>query len=624
MLAEAGATEVKFLLVDDLEENLFALEALLQRDGLRLYKARSGSEALELLLVHDFALALLDVQMDGMDGFELAELMRGTERTRRVPIIFLTAVATDERRHFRGYETGAVDFLFKPLNPQMLTSKAGVFFELARQRQELARQRDDLRIGAERLARALGQIEAHADNSPLAVLGFDREFRITEWSRGAERMLGWERAEAMGRQAEELGWIEEAGLDGFRTYQTQLREGGGAVSSLRLARRDGRGIDSEWYSSVLRDSAGGLASVHVQILDVTERKRAEATQRLLLGELNHRVKNTLATVQAMAMQTLRYSPEPAAFAADFSGRIQALARSHSLLSHATWQGAMLRELIDQQLQLGTIDDARLEVSGPDVQLPPQTALHLGLILHELTTNANKYGALSNDRGRLSLAWELRGGVLELRWVERGGPAVVPPARTGFGTTLIERGAGSEGGEARVTYGVEGVTWLVSFPLDGEPATPSSSPRPPATSGSDRIAGDLSGRRFLIVEDEPIIALHMAKALEQAGAQSVSTASTKAQALEIIGSGSVDSALLDGNLRGVPVDDIAAALVERDIPFVFVSGYGRENLPEAFSSAPLLSKPFSYGELIKVASHLVAKPVRADGAERDVLPEPCRE
>ena len=99
---------VKFLLVDDLEENLLALEALLRRDGLKLLKARSGAEALELLLVHDFALALLDVQMPGMNGFELAELMRGTERTRRVPIIFLTAVATDERRRFGGYEAGAV------------------------------------------------------------------------------------------------------------------------------------------------------------------------------------------------------------------------------------------------------------------------------------------------------------------------------------------------------------------------------------------------------------------------------------------------------------------------------------------------------------------------------------
>jgi signal transduction histidine kinase len=132
-------SNVKFLLTDDLESNLLALEGLLRRDGLELLKARSGAEALEMLLVHDIALAILDVQMPGMDGFELAELMRGTERTRRVPIIFVTAGAVDSQRRFRGYETGAVDFLFKPIEPHILKSKTDVFFELARQRDALQR-----------------------------------------------------------------------------------------------------------------------------------------------------------------------------------------------------------------------------------------------------------------------------------------------------------------------------------------------------------------------------------------------------------------------------------------------------------------------------------------------------
>lgn len=128
---------IKFLLVDDLEANLIALEGLLRRDGLELLKARSGAEALELLLIHDVALALLDVQMAGMDGFELAELMRGTARTRHVPIIFITAGAIDQQRRFRGYEAGAVDFIFKPIEPHILQSKAGIFFELALQREAL-------------------------------------------------------------------------------------------------------------------------------------------------------------------------------------------------------------------------------------------------------------------------------------------------------------------------------------------------------------------------------------------------------------------------------------------------------------------------------------------------------
>lgn len=128
---------VKFLLVDDLEDNLLALSALLGDLDVQILTARSGSEALELLLEHDVALALLDVQMPEMDGFELAELMRGSERTRHVPIIFVTAGVRDSHRHFRGYEAGAVDFLYKPIDPHILRSKAGVFHQLHRQRQQL-------------------------------------------------------------------------------------------------------------------------------------------------------------------------------------------------------------------------------------------------------------------------------------------------------------------------------------------------------------------------------------------------------------------------------------------------------------------------------------------------------
>ena len=129
---------VKFLLVDDTNENLFALEAIIRRKGLEVLVARSGSDALELLLVHDVSLALLDVQMPVMDGFELAELMRGVERTKHVPIIFVTAGSRDPQRVFKGYESGAVDFLFKPIDPHILKSKTDVFFDLAQQRREVS------------------------------------------------------------------------------------------------------------------------------------------------------------------------------------------------------------------------------------------------------------------------------------------------------------------------------------------------------------------------------------------------------------------------------------------------------------------------------------------------------
>ncbi len=139
-MTDGPPASVKILLVDDLENNLLALSALLRRDGVDLLLARSGPEALEILLAQPVALALIDVQMPGMDGFELAELMRGSERTRHVPIIFVTAGASDAKRVFQGYESGAVDFLYKPIDPHILQSKVGVFIELEQQKLALARE----------------------------------------------------------------------------------------------------------------------------------------------------------------------------------------------------------------------------------------------------------------------------------------------------------------------------------------------------------------------------------------------------------------------------------------------------------------------------------------------------
>lgn len=177
---------INFLLVDDLEENLLALEALLQRDGLMCLKARSGDEALELLLKHDIALALLDVQMPGMDGFQLAEFMRGNERARHIPIIFVTAGIADGARRFRGYEAGAVDFIQKPIEPDVLRSKANVFFDLHQQRRQIERQRDELDVAAT----ALRQADRHKDNF-LAVLAHELRNPVAALS-GGLHLLGKE------------------------------------------------------------------------------------------------------------------------------------------------------------------------------------------------------------------------------------------------------------------------------------------------------------------------------------------------------------------------------------------------------------------------------------------------
>lgn len=212
------------LLVDDLAENLLALEALLQRDGLVCLKARSGEEALELLLVHDVALALLDVQMPGMDGFQLAEFMRGSERTRHVPIIFLTAGTADLQRRFRGYEAGAVDFIQKPLEAHVLRSKVAVFLDLYDQRRHITRQRDELTA----LTGALRQADMHK-NQFLAMLGHELRNPVVALNAGLtllERREGTDMAREirvqMGRSVHHLSRLVEDLLDIARIDQGKI------------------------------------------------------------------------------------------------------------------------------------------------------------------------------------------------------------------------------------------------------------------------------------------------------------------------------------------------------------------------------------------------------------------
>ncbi|HEY1723344.1 MAG TPA: response regulator [Magnetospirillaceae bacterium] len=215
---------VHFLLVDDLEKNLLSLEALLQRDGLVLLKARSGEEALELMLKHDVALAIVDVQMPQLDGFELAELMRGNERTRRIPIIFVTAGNINMQRRFRGYEAGAVDFIYKPIEAGILRSKADVFFELYRQRQQIAAQRDELEVQAEALRDADRRKDeflatlAHELRNPLAPLrhGLDILRRTPDDEKAAELR------EMMSRQVAHLVRLIDDLLDVSRISQGKM------------------------------------------------------------------------------------------------------------------------------------------------------------------------------------------------------------------------------------------------------------------------------------------------------------------------------------------------------------------------------------------------------------------
>lgn len=221
----------------------------------------------------------------------------------------------------------------------------------------------------------------------------------------------------------------------------------------------------------LLDSLENPAGCIVTLTNISDRKAAETRQHLLMDELNHRVKNTLAAVQSIASHTGRSAANIDAFRNDFGSRLLALARAHDLLTQQAWQGAMLRDVLRGALApylSGT--RGRIEiVEGPRIQLTPNAAVTLGMGVHELATNAAKYGALSNDAGKVTLAWNLarltEGDLIEIVWREWDGPPVRPPSRRGFGSRLIERGiAGEFGGRVEMDYRPDGFCCTARLPL----------------------------------------------------------------------------------------------------------------------------------------------------------------
>ncbi|HYF53623.1 MAG TPA: HWE histidine kinase domain-containing protein, partial [Salinarimonas sp.] len=235
----------------------------------------------------------------------------------------------------------------------------------------------------------------------------------------------------------------------------------------------------------LRDEADAIVGAVSIAVDITERKRADEERRLLVNELNHRVKNTLAIVQSLAAQTLRGHEVEHAAAKAFTDRIANLARAHDLLTRESWEGVSLDDLVRQLAEpYDPGDRRRIAASGPPVRLEPRVALALAMALHELATNAAKYGSLSRDGGGVAVAWAAtrEGGTgrptLRLRWAERGGPPVEPPRRRGFGTRLLERVLATEpGGGVTTTFAPDGLVCEIRLELAdvGGVAAPVESP-----------------------------------------------------------------------------------------------------------------------------------------------------
>jgi len=268
--------DITLLLVDDLEENLVAMTALLRRPGLRLLKAACGEEALELLLVNEVALALVDVQMPGMDGFELAELMRGSERTKHVPIVFVTAGAHDRKRLFQGYDSGAVDFLYKPIEPHILTNKVAVFVELFRQKQAIAR--------GSALQNAI------FNNANFSSIATDAKGVIQIFNVGAERMLGYSAADVVDKitpadisdPQEVIARAKTLSLElatpiapGFEALVFKASRGIEDIYELTYIRKDGTSFPAVVSVTALRDAQDAIIGYLLIGTDNTARKQVE-------------------------------------------------------------------------------------------------------------------------------------------------------------------------------------------------------------------------------------------------------------------------------------------------------------------------------------------------------------
>ncbi len=237
-------------------------------------------------------------------------------------------------------------------------------------------------------------------------------------------------------------------------------------------RKDGSLFWAAIYINPVRDEKGEIVEHFTSFVDVTQHRQQQAQQKMLIDELNHRVKNTLATVQAIVAQAFRKPFDPKTIKDAIEGRIYALSRSHDLLTQENWTGADLRDLIVSALEPFGVKNGRAErflITGENIHVPPKVTLTLGIALHELATNAVKYGAFSNEEGSILIQWHIESGVdgdkVVLSWTEQDGPSVEMPTRKGFGSQFIERGLAHElEAVVKLDYRREGFVCRIDIPI----------------------------------------------------------------------------------------------------------------------------------------------------------------
>jgi PAS domain S-box-containing protein len=416
---------------------------------------------------------------------------------------------------------------------------------------------------------------------------------------------------APGRRGQALyDHVHPADLAALReSVSGRLVRSGRSELRFRLIRPDGG--PEVWLSGAAvasKTESGELETVVGVVRDITAEK-GEADQREgLVAELDHRVKNVLASVHSMAAQSARRTASLEVFLKTFFGRLEAMASAHTLLTATRWRGAEIGQIAAAELGGLALGQARW--SGPEIVLNPRATHALTLALHELAANAVKFGALSIDQGRVDVAWrETPAGGVELVWIEQNGPGVAPPVRRGFGRTLLERVTGRElGGAAVLDFrpgGLRAVLTAGPAAMAGAraaepPIIPMASPPlpDPSAAGTSRggpEAPDIRGVRVLIVEDAVLLALELESGLTEAGARVVGTAADLDEAAAMLGL-TFDAAVLDANLNGRSVTPVAEALAARAIPFIFATGYGDAGAAPAGFDAPVVRKPYNIHQI----------------------------
>ncbi|MDG2535814.1 PAS domain S-box protein [Sphingomonas sp. HITSZ_GF] len=292
--------------------------------------------------------------------------------------------------------------------------------------------------------------------------------RITSVNPAVIEAIGYSEEEILGRTIADFMDPDQFVIS-MEAFNRKLMHGGSTRLTIKLRAKDGRELIWEVNSQLSLDEQGQPAALHAIARDMTEAKRAETHLRLLIDELNHRVKNTLAIVQGIAQQSFKDDVPPRQARAAFEGRLAALSEAHNLLTREYWSLVSMRKIIDDALRPHGGENGRFTLDGPNLTILPKTAISLALAVHELATNAVKHGALSRPEGHVSIAWRRvdEGGAarLVMTWEERGGPTVAMPTRRGFGTRMIERGLAAElGGTVKIEFRPEGLVCRVDAPL----------------------------------------------------------------------------------------------------------------------------------------------------------------